>query len=146
MAHHSGLQVVMMGGRHPQSCPSPYAICYEVNPANGGTFEWCIVDITSGNCTSNLAPGKWKWTNTAPKAGKPNTTNLKTGKPTGAVKSTWSPVKANPTNNVIVTKPTLKYTKGAPGYAFAWQACAVSGKYKGSCVQGPDTGIILGDY
>ena len=146
MAHHSGLHIVMMGGRQPQSCPSPYNFCYEVNPANGGTFEWCIVNITSGNCTSNLAPGKWKWTNTAPVPGKPQTTNLKTGRKTGAVKSTWSPVVGNPTNNVITTKATLKYTKGKPGYAFSWQSCAKSGPYKGSCVGPVNIGIILGNY
>jgi hypothetical protein len=151
------LHMVMAGVQHAYTCSgSGLYACYLVN--NGKTdFEWCIVDVTSGNCTSNLAPGKWKWSNTAPIAGKPQTQDLSTGMPTGKVKSTWchtvgsvtchSGSVANPAENEINVKASVKYTNGKPGYEFGWEACAKSGPYKGSCVTPPgEIGIIVGNY
>lgn len=133
----------MVGGHRAQSCPSGYLECYEITAGSPASFEWCIINVTGGNCTSNLAPGKWKWENTAPKAGKPVTTKIKTGRPTGSVKSTWSPKVANPTDNDITSHANVKSTNGVPGYTFSWDSCAKSGVYKGSCV-GPETiGIIV---
>ncbi len=150
--HRAQLHMVITGVHHAYTCSgSGLYACYLVN--NGATdFEWCIVNVTSGNCTSDLAPGKWSWTNTAPIPGKPNTEKISTMKPTGAVKSTWvgltkSGHVANPINNDIVVKNSVKYTKGKPGYEFSWQACAKSGPYKGSCVAPPGAiGIIVGNY
>lgn len=158
------LHMVMMGGggiHHAYSCSgSGINYCYLVN--NGKTdFGWCIVDVTSGNCTSDLAPGKWKWDNSEPVAGTTKTLKLKTGLPTGAVKSTWckpptgtattcaretAKVVANPSNNEANVKGSVKYTNGKVGYTFSWQACAISGPYKGTCVGPVGIGMIVGNY
>ena len=127
----------------PSRARRRYTECYIITAGSPASFEWCIINVTGGNCTSNLAPGRWGWANTAPVAGKPYTLKLKTGRKTGSVKSTWSPRTANPTDNDITSHANVRSTKDVPGYSFSWDACAKSGPYKGSCVGPVNIGIIV---
>jgi hypothetical protein len=123
-----------------QSCP--YTACFELPAgyAGYGYVGWCISD--SGNCSSGLLPGKWEWLNvicysTYDCVILPNNAKvikLKTGEFSGAIKVKWDPKVANPTEQLVVWKASLKPSKtGDPTYGNEFAACAKSGPYKGEC-------------
>lgn len=152
MAHH-GAHLVSAGGSHrPQSCTSPYYICYLIGPGESEQFGWCI--SYSGNCTSGVLTDKIKWTNDV---GGDNACGITaktgigfnaTGGCTGKVKAVWGPPKAvvGVQYETVSAKANVKYTDGQPGYDASWNACSVKGNFKGDCF-GPElTGVIVGPY
>jgi hypothetical protein len=124
MSHSPQIMLVPIGPgmqRNTTSCPSSeYVVCYDLASPSTFTEEWCL--STSGNCTSGLLPGKWKWKNTT------KVLVIKTGKPTKDITSKWSPKKGNPVDNDVTVKSGVGSTGGKPGYEFSFEAC---GKYKG---------------
>jgi hypothetical protein len=140
MSHH-GYHLVIVG-KHPQSCQSPYYICYLVAPGSSTPFGWCL--STSGNCTSGVYDGKVNWkTNAGCGAAR---TDGPTGC-TGKVKSKWGP--PGTVNGLIYDTVTVKssvgYTDGQAGYNATFTATAKSGSLKGESFTEP-TGIIVGPY
>lgn len=149
---HHGYHLVSVGNNRPQSCQSPYYICYLAAPGTSEQFGWCI--STSGNCTSGVLTDKIKWTNDV---GGDNACGItaKTGVGfnasggcTGKVKSVWGPPKAvvGVATETIEVKASVQYTGGQAGYDSSWNACDVHGTYKGDCF-GPElAGVIVGPY
>lgn len=81
-------------GAKKVSCPSSqYYECVEVSKKTPFTQTWCIVDVTSGSCSSSgdLAPGTWTWNVTNPKKKK-------------TVEGSFDPNPGNPTMLTIKTK------------------------------------------
>jgi hypothetical protein len=139
MAHH-GYHLVNVGARKPQTCTSPYYICYITTPGSTEEFGWCL--STSGNCTSGLYAGKvnWKTTACAPNA-------AQTDGPTGCngrVKSKFGPpaTQVGLIYDTVTTKASVHPGTGTPQYDATWTAVVKSGSIKGDSFVEP-TGVIV---
>jgi hypothetical protein len=147
MGHgHGGFQLVMVGRNlRPETCQSPFVVCYPVAAGVTTAFGWCI--SSTGNCSSGIYAGKVKWTNDNG-CGLTKGLKLKNNKCVGSVKSKWGP----PANLVgiqtdsIIVKSNVRSTKGVAGYDVTWNACATTGMQKGSCFGPVPTGVIVGSY
>ena len=98
------------------ACPSTqYYECVEISKKTPLMQEWCIVDVTSGSCSSSgdLAPGTWTW----------NVTNS-----SNKVKGDFDPNPGNPTELTISTK--LKSSK-PNAYTVSFTACNSSSECVG---------------
>lgn len=139
---HGGYQMVLVGHTKPQTCQSPYYLCYLVAPGTTTQFGWCL--SSSGNCTSGLYAGKVKWFTDA------GCGNTRTNGPsgcTGKVKSKWGPpaVQIGLIEDNVTVKATVPYTGGQAGYNATFEALIKSGSLKGLYFVEP-TGIIVGPY
>ena len=144
MANHHGAQLVSTGAHRPQTCTSPYYICYLIAPGadpNGSAGASASADTARG---SGLYAGKVKWKNDDGCAG------AKTNGPsgcTGKVKSKWGPPAA--VVGIIydnVYREGQRRVHGRPARIQRdLEATVKNGSLKGDVFVEP-TGIIIGPY
>lgn len=136
MGMHSGLHMVVeTRAMQPQAaCPKKYSVaCFTVpKPYSGKPASYAVtycVTTSGSSCSSNLAPGRWKW--------QPGTIYLIKGHVVSTdPKGKLSPTTGNPVTETITVDNSKKGTDSAGKIKWetTFEATAASGPYKGSTV------------